>query len=168
MEIKKIKVGNLETNCYILTLNNKQLVIDPGAEYKKIKPHLNNPVAALITHYHFDHIEALEELKNDYDIKLIDYKNEGINEIEDFKFEVIKFPGHHETCVMFKFNNDAFVGDFVFKGTIGRTDLETGNYEVMLDSLEKLKQYNDLNLYCGHGDDTTLNYEKKTNPYLKK
>ena len=61
MEINKVVVGPLETNCYILTIGNKCLVIDPGDEYDKIKKVINKKevIGVIITHYHFDHIGAL-------------------------------------------------------------------------------------------------------------
>ena len=60
-----------------------------------------------------------------------------------------------------------FTGDFVFKQSIGRTDLETGSNEEMKKSIEKLKKYpKDITLYPGHGDKTTLEEEIKTNPFF--
>ena len=60
-----------------------------------------------------------------------------------------------------------FVGDFVFKGTIGRCDLEGGDYNQMKESIKKLKTYpKDTILYPGHGDETTLEDEIKYNPYF--
>ena len=61
-----------------------------------------------------------------------------------------------------------FVGDFIFKGTIGRWDLPTGNFEEMKKSILKLKNYSDRTiLYPGHGDTTKLWDEKQMNPYIK-
>jgi glyoxylase-like metal-dependent hydrolase (beta-lactamase superfamily II) len=64
MEIKKIEVGYLECNCYIIENDNKVLVIDPGDEYYKIKPYLvdKEVVGICITHRHFDHIGAIKEM----------------------------------------------------------------------------------------------------------
>ena len=68
----------------------------------------------------------------------------------------------------FKEENIMFVGDFIFKETIGRTDLETGNMEEMLKSIEMIKEYDDsIILYPGHGPLTTLGYEKLNNIYFK-
>ncbi len=166
MEIKKIVVGPIETNCYILNKNNNQIIIDPGADAEIIKKHLTNPVAIIITHYHFDHTDALQDLIEQYNLNVIDYKSEKTQIIKDFKFEIIKVPGHHETCAMYKFDNELFTGDFLFKETIGRTDLETGDMNQMKQSLKLLKNYQNLNIYPGHGDTTTLDYEKQFNPYL--
>ena len=60
-----------------------------------------------------------------------------------------------------------FVGDFIFKGTIGRWDLEGGDYEQMKESIERLKTYpKDTILYPGHGESTTIDEEIKNNPYF--
>ena len=61
MNIETVVVGPLQTNCYIISKNNKCIVIDPGDEYNKIKSVIGNKEVAgvIVTHYHFDHIGAL-------------------------------------------------------------------------------------------------------------
>ena len=158
MEIEKIEVGPIDTNCYIITNKNKTLVIDPGDDFDKIKEKLNgkNVIGCLVTHFHPDHIGALEELLSTYDIDVNgDYT-------KDFSYEVIEFPGHtfDSKAFYFKKENIMFIGDFVFKDGIGRTDLG-GNNKDMEDSLNKLKLYPDNTiLYPGHGKSTTLGPEK--------
>ena len=64
MNIKRVVVGSLEENCYIVEKNNKCIIIDPGDEADKIISNITcEVVGILITHYHFDHIGALDELK---------------------------------------------------------------------------------------------------------
>ena len=59
-----------------------------------------------------------------------------------------------------------FDGDFIFKDGIGRTDLG-GSIPSMRDSLTKMLDYDDeIILYPGHGEKTTLSYEKEHNPYF--
>ena len=60
MEIKKVVVGSLDENCYVLIKNNTCIIIDPGAEYSKIKETAgdNKIIGVLITHSHFDHKEV--------------------------------------------------------------------------------------------------------------
>ena len=58
-----------------------------------------------------------------------------------------------------------FTGDFLFKESIGRTDLG-GNINSMKDSIEMIKKYPDVTIYPGHGEKTTLFYEIKHNPYF--
>ena len=176
MEIKTIKVGFLQTNCYILTLNDKCLIIDPGDEADKIIKNIDKDVIGiLITHYHFDHIGALEQIKKEYKVNVYDNSNlneEDIN-IGNFNFEVIFTKGHSNDSISFYFKeeNIIFVGDFIFKNSIGRCDLETGNYKEMQKSINKfkLKFKNNKNLiiYPGHGDATNIEQELKHNIYLQ-
>ena len=60
-----------------------------------------------------------------------------------------------------------FVGDFIFKESIGRCDLPTGSMDDMKKSIEKILNFDDdITLYTGHYDTTTLGYERTNNPYL--
>ena len=163
MKINKVVVGELETNCYILEENNKCLVIDPGAEYEKINKVINDKeiIGVIVTHYHFDHIGAL----NYFDKSLIFDKSnleEKEYNIDNFKFEIIYTPGHKEDLITIYFKEDKimFTGDFIFKNAIGRMDLPGGNYNDMLESLNKIKEYDkNITIYPGHGDKTTLKDE---------
>jgi glyoxylase-like metal-dependent hydrolase (beta-lactamase superfamily II) len=62
----------------------------------------------------------------------------------------------------------ALVGDCVFAGSIGRTDLPGGDYRTLMDSInEKLLTLpDDTLLYSGHGPETTVGRERRTNPFL--
>lgn len=173
MNIKKVVVGQLQENCYILEKNNMCIIIDPGDEANKIIENvIYSPVAILITHNHFDHVGALPQLLEKYNIPVYNYKNlkEGELSTGNFKLDVIYTPGHTSDSVTFYFKDEQFMftGDFLFKGTIGRTDLSTGNFEEMQKSIRKILAYSDIiKLYPGHGDNTTLGLEKKYNEYLK-
>lgn len=174
MEIKKIITGTLDENCYVLIKNGTCLVIDPGADYNNIKEIVgdNKVLGVLITHSHFDHIGALRNFLTKRSIKIFKKSNleEKEYELGDFKFECIYTPGHSKDSVTFYFKEDnaMFVGDFVFKDSIGRCDLPGGSINEMEMSIKKLLEYTeDINLYSGHGEDTTLNTEKKNNPYLQ-
>ena len=173
MNIKRVVVGELQENCYILEKDDRCIIIDPGDEVDKIMKSITYPpVAILITHNHFDHVGALSQLQEKYIIPVYNYKNlkEGDLSTGKFKLNVIYTPGHTSDSVTFYFKEDEimFTGDFIFKNTIGRTDLSTGNFEEMQKSIRKILQYNDIiKLYPGHGDNTTLGLEKKYNEYLK-
>ena len=173
MEIKKVVVGDLEENCYVLVIDNECLVIDPGDEFDKIKDVIGDKkvLGVLVTHHHFDHVGALAEVLNHYESTLYDYNNlkEQEYNIGPFKFEVIYNPGHTEDSVSFYFkdNRIMFVGDFVFNGSIGRCDLEGGNFSKMEDSIDKLTQIKEnITLYPGHGIKTTLDYERRYNSFF--
>ena len=60
-----------------------------------------------------------------------------------------------------------FTGDFLFYDTIGRCDLEGGDFDVMKESIQKIKEYSkEIIVYPGHGIKTTLKREFSCNPYL--
>ena len=163
MKIDRIIVGVLDTNCYIISKNNKCIVIDPGDEFEKINKVIDNKdiVAIIVTHYHFDHIGALKYFDNDLILDRSNLQEKEYN-FDDFKFEVIYTPGHKEDSITiyFKEENVMFTGDFIFKGSIGRTDLEGGNIKDMINSLNKISKYNSsIIVYPGHGDKTTLSLE---------
>lgn len=163
MKVEIIKVGELETNCYIVTKNDKTIVIDPGDEFEKIKETLGNrkPTVCLLTHSHYDHIGALEELTNYYNIKVND------DYTKEFKYKVLKTPGHTKDSLTFYFYEDniMFTGDFLFKSSFGRTDLGGSNQE-MIESLNMIKDYPDeIIIYPGHGESSTLGKEKRNIPY---
>ena len=88
--------------------------------------------------------------------------------IGNVTIKVLETPGHTPGSVSFSINKNVFVGDTVFQGSIGRTDLPGGSYETLINSVkEKLFTLNDdTKLYPGHGPSTTLLDEKKYNPFL--
>lgn len=159
MEIKKVIVGPLETNCYILKNNNECLVIDPGTDFPKIKKEIgeNKVVGCLVTHFHQDHIEALEELLSYYNVEINNINN------NNFNFIMLETPGHTFDSRTFYFPKEKimFCGDFLFKNGIGRTDLG-GNQKDMINSLHEIEKYDDeITIYPGHGPSTTLGQEKR-------
>ncbi|MDD4411511.1 MAG: MBL fold metallo-hydrolase [Bacilli bacterium] len=165
-------VGYLQTNCYILIKDNKCLVVDPGADLNKIKEVVGEMevVGILVTHHHPDHVMALVPLRlwckaPIYDIK----KGEGIFSVNDFTFNIIETPGHSNDSVTFYFEDEnvMFCGDFIFKKTIGRTDLLGSSVEKMKKSLQTIKKFpSNIRIYPGHGNDSTLEYEFEYNRFL--
>ena len=174
MEIKCIVTGYLDENCYIIINNGTCLVVDPGDDFHKIKEQIgtNKVLGVLITHSHVDHIGALRNFLTKRSIKIFKRSNLEDNKeysIGDFKFKSILTPGHSKDSVTFYFENEKimFIGDFIFKESIGRCDLPGGSEVEMKESIEKIKEYSDdIKLYPGHYEATTLGYEKKNNPYL--
>lgn len=172
MIIKTLVLGELETNCYLIIKDKDCLIVDPACDFNLIKEKVSNLnlVAILVTHYHFDHIGALKELETYYNVPVYDYHSNS-TKVAEFDFEIIHNPGHTEDSVTFYFPkyNIMFVGDFIFKNSIGRTDLKGGNNLNMNKSLAMIKKYPDNTiLYPGHGPSTTLKDEKDNNFYLKK
>jgi ABC-type phosphate transport system ATPase subunit len=124
MKIDIVKVGELECNCYLLDKFGKVLVIDAGDDFNKIRECIGDRevVGVIITHYHFDHIGSLDDVKNKYNVSIYDIHNmnEGNNSIGEFNFDVIYTPGHKEDAITIYFKEDKcmFCGDFIFKDTI--------------------------------------------------
>lgn len=173
MKIIREILEPLDNNCYILVNNGYALVVDPSSEVEKIESVLKGQnallVGILVTHYHYDHVGALDSLVKKYNVSVYDYKTIGKQKIKNFKFEVIPTKGHSKDSVSFYFkeSNDMFVGDFIFYETIGRTDLEGGDNEEMAYSLSLLRKMDEkIKLYPGHGFTTTLLHELECNPYL--
>ena len=82
----------------------------------------------------------------------------------------IHAPGHTAGSLMFTVNDEVLIsGDVLFAGSIGRTDQPTGSHEAMARTLKtKVIPLGDhLRVLPGHGPDTTIEYERRTNPYLK-
>ncbi|NLC16793.1 MAG: MBL fold metallo-hydrolase [Clostridiales bacterium] len=149
----------------------------------------------LLTHGHFDHI-ALGHLfqgkapiyihKDDspmlysdknygklfgYVIKPFEADNllDGGEELTfgGIKVQVIHTPGHTQGSVCYVIDNCIFSGDTLFKESIGRTDLAGGNYNQIIQSINKLFNLKgDYTVYSGHGEPTTLRYEQENNPYV--
>ena len=175
MRTSVCKIVTLSQSEYddLLIKDNKCLIIDPGDEIDKIIKEIKDliPVGIIITHYHFDHIGAIN-IKDYYNINVYDINNlnEGINNIDDFNFEVIYTEGHSNTgiSIYFKKEKIMFTGDFLFKGCIGRTDLDDSNENDMNFSINKIKKYDrDIKIYPGHGETTILKDELINNIYLK-
>jgi len=86
------------------------------------------------------------------------------------KLYVFEIPGHSPGSIIFydEENGCAFVGDVLFRGSIGRTDLPNGNHLQLVEGIkEKLfKLPSETVIYPGHGPSTTIGYEKKYNPFL--
>ena len=85
--------------------------------------------------------------------------------------EILKFietPGHTRGSMCIFTDNKLFSGDTLFQGSIGRTDLPTGSFDMMNTSLKKLSKLDDIiEVYPGHGQPTTIGIEKRTNPFMQ-
>ena len=189
MDIKVQAMGDYQTNCYIVTINDKDLIIDPGVNaFSWIKRNVKNPVAVLNIHGHFDHVWSNQIVKETFDIKLYTPKDDSfmltlnpynmgmppsyadvlVNPDEEIELEGIKvkfhhFPGHTPGCSVIEIENSLFSGDFIFKGTIGRFDFPNSDAKLMKQSINKILTWkNNFHVYPGHGDKTTLQNEIET------
>lgn len=96
-------------------------------------------------------------------------ENEYI-EFGNSRLKIIHVPGHSPGHVVFYSENDKILiaGDVLFYGSIGRTDLPGGDYQTLISNIKnKLFDLpNETKVYCGHGPETSLGFEKRTNPFL--
>jgi glyoxylase-like metal-dependent hydrolase (beta-lactamase superfamily II) len=103
------------------------------------------------------HFEIYKTLKDGEEIELC-----------SIKFKVISTPGHTAGGVCYLAEDKLFTGDTLFFESVGRSDLATGNARELIASVKKLYALTgNYNVYCGHGEDTTLEHERLFNPYVR-
>jgi glyoxylase-like metal-dependent hydrolase (beta-lactamase superfamily II) len=122
-------------------------------------------------------VDAAEEQAQRFGVQVAAVRpiDKFLEEGENIKFgntemEVIHIPGHTPGHVVF-YNAEAKVliaGDVLFYGSIGRTDLPRGNHNDLISNIKNklFKLPDDTKVYCGHGPETTLGFEKENNPFL--
>ena len=201
MNIKTLPLGDYQTNCYLVWAEGSKscAVIDPGYEARRVlsaAEKLGLTIdAVLLTHGHFDHVGAVEEIVEETGCRLWmsqrDWSktNSPMNNYlfpiancdfcevwfcEDSEeitaggltFTVFETPGHTDGSVCFLCEDAIFSGDTLFAGSCGRTDLG-GDWDTILRSLERLKEMEgDYRVFPGHGLSTTLERERRHNPYM--
>ncbi len=88
----------------------------------------------------------------------------------DISFRALKVPGHTAGSLAYYIEdyNMVFTGDALFRGSIGRSDLPGGNHDTLIKSInnELLSLKSETVVYPGHGNETTIGFEKENNPYL--
>jgi glyoxylase-like metal-dependent hydrolase (beta-lactamase superfamily II) len=103
------------------------------------------------------------------------YETDAVIALGDYEVRVAHTPGHCPggVCLAVSRNGDAaaarlFVGDTLFAGSIGRTDLPGGDYDTLLKAITGVlfKYPDDAIVYSGHGPETTIGREKATNPFV--
>ena len=184
----------LYTNTFLLISDaGHAVVIDPAAEvdsYDEIlKQHNATLTTILCTHGHYDHVGSAAALKAEWNATLYCEKADlagdrmyplsaadcGYTEGEQIAVDELRFtawhtPGHTEGSVVLLCSEYLFVGDTVFQGSIGRTDLEGGDSRKMDESLRKcaaLPVPAEAQVLPGHGDFSTFGQEAATNFYIK-
>jgi glyoxylase-like metal-dependent hydrolase (beta-lactamase superfamily II) len=205
MILKRIEVGPLLTNCYIIGCKETKIgaIVDPGDESERLvgeAQRLGLKVEQIInTHGHGDHIAGNEEVKKltrakifihpEDAIMLTDpYENlslyygpvivsppadafleEGkVHHIGNLEFKILHIPGHSRGSVCLVSDNQALVGDTLFAGSIGRTDFPHGSYELLVTGIRR-KLFTlppKTEVYPGHGESTTIEIERRENPFF--
>ncbi|MGX6979743.1 MBL fold metallo-hydrolase [Vagococcus elongatus] len=206
IQIKQLVTGPVEANCYFIYNETSLLIVDPGEDGGKIKEMIANlnrkPVAILLTHTHYDHIGALEEIRSTYDIPVYVHPSEqgwltdpnlnlsGLRPMDmivcepaEFEFELKEYtlgemtfevrhtPGHSQGGVSFVFPEARFVvtGDALFAGSVGRSDLPTGDSRVLIHGIREqlFTLPENYKIYPGHRGSSTIGFEKKHNPFFQ-
>ena len=82
--------------------------------------------------------------------------------------KVLHTPGHTPGGISLYTDNEVFVGDTLFAGSIGRTDFPGGSFETLRESIQQklFKLSDDLKVYPGHNQATTIGMEKRNNPFV--
>lgn len=87
------------------------------------------------------------------------------------ELKVVYTPGHADGSVCFINAQQKFVvtGDVLFRDSIGRTDFPTGDFDLLMQSIHEqlFTLEDDYTVYCGHGPETTIGYEKVNNPFIR-
>jgi glyoxylase-like metal-dependent hydrolase (beta-lactamase superfamily II) len=115
-------------------------------------------------------VEELQGMTFEEPVKVENLKDGSTLEFLGMKIRAIHAPGHTRGSLMFLLNEEILIsGDVLFAGSIGRTDLPTGSASDMRNTLKKkiLPLSDDIRVLPGHGGETSIKYERKTNPYLK-
>lgn len=171
MKITRMPLGALQTNCYIVSNGEQVLVFDPSAEPKAIIGKLKDiglPVdGILLTHTHYDHFGALDEVQafTGARVYMSDIETDWLTDISKngsirfteeitsavtpntlkegqatvgaFKFDVIHTPGHSPGSLSYKFDDFVISGDVLFNKGVGRTDLYGGSTPELMHSIRE-------------------------------
>ena len=176
MAIETLPVGPLQVNCYLLICDTTRAaaVIDPGDEGRRI---LDAVAAAgcdlkmvINTHGHFDHIGAnayviektgVDLLMHADDVPLL---RQAADHAAIYGLPVVPSP---EPSRILK-EGDLFVGEGLFAGSVGRTDLPGGSHEQLINGIRNKLMVlpAETVVYPGHGPATTIGREKLHNPFL--
>jgi hydroxyacylglutathione hydrolase len=203
--LRKMVVGEVQTNCYILGCpkTREGLVIDPGGNPETIESNVIDmglTVGAIVnTHGHVDHIGANRDIKEATGAELLIHEFDAamlgdpvanlssmwympivsppadrlLSEGDTVKagnivLSVVHTPGHTAGGICLVAHGLVFSGDTLFAGSIGRTDFPGGSVELLIHSIRtKLMGLPRATVILpGHGPNTTIQKEKKSNPYI--
>lgn len=153
-------------NVWKLESDSETILIDVGTgdSWQNIRE-LEDVDKVVITHSHYDHVDNLPKVVDAYAPKVYSYEPDNLPaEAEELKegdvielcgseFEVFHTPGHKDDsiCLYSEGENTIFTGDLIFPdGGFGRTDLDEGDRDILIESIEKLTDLEVEEMYCGH------------------
>ena len=192
MIIKCFTVGSLSTNCYVVGCEETKdaVVIDPGLENEKETEEILNFIKQksfhlkyiINTHGHPDHIAGNAIIKKATGAPILIHEKHSarvqadrklhdgdVIQVGTFKLVVLHTPGHTKDGISLLGDNVVFTGDTLFPGSVGRTDFIGGSFEELMRSIKTklLSLPTSFKVYPGHESSTTIDEEKKHNPFLQ-
>lgn len=197
MHVKTIEVGALPTNCYVVTDPKTKAcaIIDPGDDSAQIISYIETedlkPQVVFLTHGHYDHTMAADDLAKAFSIPayihaqevdekgnspytfvpLADtrhYKEGDQFHVGELTVTVLHTPGHSRGSVCLQIEDCLFSGDTLFRDDCGRCDLPGGDYDTILKSLARIDKLEGIeDIFPGHMGATTLERERRFNQHLK-
>ncbi|EMA12452.1 MULTISPECIES: MBL fold metallo-hydrolase [Haloarcula] len=162
------------SNVFLVT-GDRTVLVDVGNEFdvvSTVEEHVDDIDAVAVTHTHYDHVENLDSVVDAFDVPVYGYDTEqdGVEyaiaddetiQLGDHDYRALHTPGHKNDHLCF-YSDDAgvlFAGDLVFaNGSFGRTDLDEGNRDLLVDSIERVLSVTDEDLqemHTGHGPSIT-------------
>jgi len=184
MKVRSICLGPLSTNCYLVEFGEVRILIDPAEGGAPLRSFVGEDGVDIVlnTHGHFDHTGGdweypdAQVMIHSADIPFLDRAYPGhppvdrtIDDGDEVAggLTVLHTPGHSPGSVVLLGDGVLFVGDLLFAGSIGRTDLPGGSEEEMRASLSRIVSLpGDYLVYPGHGPVTSLERERRENPFL--
>ncbi len=160
-----LSIHNLKAQALLLTHGHFDHTLGASSANKKgLKVYISKNDSQMLTDtsenlsYHFGvSFEALNEFETLF---------EGDYEIGGFSVKVIETKGHTKGSCCFIIGDYLFSGDTLFKDSFGRYDFEGGSFIELKTSLNKLFALKNYQVFTGHGENTTIQYEKENNPIL--
>lgn len=181
--VRKLRIGQMENNVYVLECpeTHKALLIDCSFEPDEIERGCEGAeiVAIVQTHAHFDHVQALQEMKKRLQVPIYAHPGESypvsidrdLNEGDTIPFgnreaKVFHTPGHTPGGICLLSGRHLISGDTLFPGGPGNTWDDADNFATIIEQIRSklFTLPDDTAVYPGHGDDTTIGAEK---PHLQ-
>ena len=162
-KLKPTKLVN--THCHIDHVAGNKFVVDtyniPVFANAGDNENLSNTVRA----------SEIYGMKIEEPPKVNEYLNCGDTiKLGSSELEILHLPGHSKGSIALHARNEKFVvvGDVLFNGSVGRTDLNGGSLDELMDSIKNrlFKLDDDVTVYTGHGPETTIGNEVRSNPFL--